>query len=433
MSLDIGARIRAKVVDKNVLAINDQVTLEKIFSEPSHLSIRNNSLFRSLSYGMMRWHHRLNWQVDKLVTKKINPRDKKLKSLLRLGLFQLQFTRIPDHASVSETVNAAEILGIKKTKGLVNAVLRRFLREGKALERPMQENIQAVTSHPRWMINIIKNDWPNHWQQILEANNSLPPMWIRVNKRKVIFDDYLKILDKNNIDYEYTIENDLLKLKNPIPMRSLPKYNEGWVSIQDASSQLSVEYLKIKNGDRILDACAAPGGKSSHILELNQNVDELVSVDINNNRLKVMRENLNRLGHRHAIVAGDSLSPSKWWDGKHFQKILLDAPCSSLGVIRRHPDIKVLRTPKDIENILYIQDKLLHSLWPLLETKGNILYTTCSIIKKENEDMVSNFVKNTPDATFDEELFGGEKFRQILPGENDMDGFFYSSIKKVDL
>ena len=172
MSLDIGARIRAKVVDKNVLAINDQVTLEKIFSEPSHLSIRNNSLFRSLSYGMMRWHHRLNWQVDKLVTKKINPRDKKLKSLLRLGLFQLQFTRIPDHASVSETVNAAEILGIKKTKGLVNAVLRRFLREGKALERPMQENIQAVTSHPRWMINIIKNDWPNHWQQILEANNS---------------------------------------------------------------------------------------------------------------------------------------------------------------------------------------------------------------------------------------------------------------------
>mgnify|MGYP002884355686 CR=1 FL=1 len=428
---DIGSRIRAKVVEKNILVLSNNITLEKVLDEPPVFSPRNNSLFRSLSYGIVRWHYRLEWQVEQLITKNLNPNDKKLKSLLRLGLFQLQFTRIPHHAAVSETVNTAEILGISKTKGLVNAVLRRFLREREKIDTSLCKDPQAFTSHPKWMVDLIKKDWPDSWKAIINENNLQAPMWIRVNERKVKISDYLCLLEKNFLEYEYILENNLLRLKKPIPAKLLPNYEKGWVSIQDGAAQLAFNYLDIKSGDRILDACAAPGGKSAHILEACKDIKELVSVDINNNRLDTMRENLDRLGLKPKIICGDACSPTDWWDGNLFDKIILDAPCSSIGVIRRHPDIKVLRNKKDIENVACLQENLLKSLWPLLKPGGTILYSTCSIIYKENQERVTKFVNEISDAYFNEEIFGGESYRQILPGENNMDGFFYSSIKKV--
>ena len=428
---DIGARIRAKVVEKNVLVLSNNITLEKALDEPLVFSSRNNSLFRSLSYGIFRWHYRLEWQIDQLITKNLKPKDKKLKSLLRLGLFQLQFTRIPHHAAVSETVNAAEVLGISKTKGLVNAVLRRFLREREEIDSYLCNDAQAYTAHPNWMVDLIKKDWPDNWQVIINENNLQAPMWIRVNQRKVKIEDYLNLLEKNSLDYEYILENKLLRLKKPIPAKLLPRYEDGWVSIQDGAAQLAFNYLDIKPGDRVLDACAAPGGKSAHILEACKDIKELVSVDINNIRLDTMRANLDRLGLKSNIICGDSCNPSEWWDGNLFEKIILDAPCSSIGVIRRHPDIKILRNKKDIENITYLQDNLLKSLWPLLKPGGSILYSTCSIMHKENQERITSFVNKVSDAYVNDRIFGGKAYRQILPGENNMDGFFYSSIKKA--
>ena len=351
--------------------------------------------------------------------------------LLRLGLFQLQWLRVPDHAAVSATVDAAEQLGVGRAKGLINAVLRRFLRERNELDQRMLEVPSAVTSHPDWLLAVFKSDWPAQWQSIVDANNELPPMWLRVNGRRIACADYLKLLVAADIA---TAPADpggsAIQLLEPQPASSLPGFEDGLVSVQDAAAQLAAGYLALGPGLRVLDACAAPGGKSAHILEFCPELTEVTVLDRDAERLVTLREAFARLGHDGTIIDGDATLPSVWWDGRPFDRILLDAPCSALGVVRRHPDIKILRRPGDIATICVTQRQLLHSLWPLLAPGGRLLYTVCTVTKQEACGQISGFLDETPDA----ELAGpgAGKGCQILPGEANMDGFYYACIDKKE-
>jgi 16S rRNA (cytosine967-C5)-methyltransferase len=390
---------------------------------------RDAALLRSMSSGVLRWHHRLQWQVSELLDRPLKAKDAELAALIRLGLFQLQWLRVPDHAAVSATVGAAEQLGRARAKGLVNAVLRRFLRERETLEQRMAEVPEALESYPSWMLDSLQADWPGQWRAITAAGNELPPMWLRVNESRISRSDYLGLLNEAEIAVtESEATRSAMLLKEPRPMESLPGYSDGLVAVQDAAAQLAAGYLALAPGQRVLDACAAPGGKSAHILETCPDIAELVTLDRDPGRLAALRESLARLGHEPGIIEGDGSQPSTWWDGQAFDRILLDAPCSALGVIRRHPDIKVRRQQRDVDQATEAQRELLERLWPLLAPGGMMLYAVCTTTHSETDRQIAEFLENTPDAR----LIGpGERQgRQILPGEANMDGFYYACLYK---
>ncbi len=431
MSNDSGAELRALAARINKRVVRDGLSLDRALAESPQPASKDLALLRSLSYGVLRWHHRIEWQIAQLLSRPLKVRDAELAGLLRLGLFQLQWLRVPDHAAVSATVDAAEQLGVGRAKGLINAVLRRFLRERNELDQRMLEVPSAVTSHPDWLLAVFKSDWPAQWQSIVDANNELPPMWLRVNGRRIACADYLKLLVAADIA---TAPADpggsAIQLLEPQPASSLPGFEDGLVSVQDAAAQLAAGYLALGPGLRVLDACAAPGGKSAHILEFCPELTEVTVLDRDAERLVTLREAFARLGHDGTIIDGDATLPSVWWDGRPFDRILLDAPCSALGVVRRHPDIKILRRPGDIATICVTQRQLLHSLWPLLAPGGRLLYTVCTVTKQEACGQISGFLDETPDA----ELAGpgAGKGCQILPGEANMDGFYYACIDKKE-
>lgn len=431
LSAESGAELRALAARINARVIRDGLALENAFAKSPQPAPRDLGLLRSLSYGVLRWHHRVQWQAAELLSRPLKARDAELAALLRLGLFQLQWLRIPAHAVVSATVAAAQLLGAGRAKGLVNAVLRRFLRERGELDRRMADVAGALASHPGWLLDAIKSDWPENWQEIVAANNQTPPMWLRVNRRRIERSEYLKMLAASGIATESASLTDCaILLVEPQAMSTLPGFDDGLVSIQDAAAQLAPGYLQLEPGLRVLDACAAPGGKSAHILESCPEIAELVALDRDAERLATVREAFDRLGHRGTVIQGDAAEPSGWWDGRPFERILLDAPCSALGVIRRHPDIKVLRRPEDVERNSAVQQQLLLALWPLLSPGGKMLYVTCTISARENEGRVSGFVEEISDA---EPAGPGPGLgRQILPGEANMDGFYYACLKKKE-
>ncbi|MCZ6584807.1 MAG: 16S rRNA (cytosine(967)-C(5))-methyltransferase RsmB [Gammaproteobacteria bacterium] len=431
LSADAGAALRALAARINTHVIRDGLTLESALKKSPQPPARDSALLLSLSYGVLRWHHRVQWQVAELLSRPLKTRDAELAALLRLGLFQLQWLRIPAHAAVSATVAAAQHVGAGRAKGLVNAVLRRFIRERSELDRRMADASGALASHPGWLLDAIKSAWPENWQEVVAANNRTPPMWLRVNQRRIARTDYLTMLAASDIATEPACPTDsAIQLTEPQAMSTLPGFDDGLVSIQDAAAQLAPGYLQLEPGLRVLDACAAPGGKSAHILEFCPELAELVVLDRDAERLATVREAFARLNHRGTVVQGDAAEPLAWWDGRSFDRILLDAPCSALGVIRRHPDIKVLRRPEDVERISAVQRRLLLALWPLLAPGGIMLYVTCTIVKQENENQVSGFVNEISDA----ELVGpgAGAGRQILPGEANMDGFYYACLKKKE-
>ncbi len=426
---DTGAALRALAARINTRVIRDGLTLESALQKSPQPAARDVALLRSLSYGVLRWHHRVQWQVAELLSRPLQARDAELAALLRLGLFQLQWLRIPAHAAVSATVAAAQHVGAGRAKGLVNAVLRRFLRDRGELDRRMADASGALASHPGWLLEAIKSDWPENWQEIVAANNQAPPMWLRVNQRRIARTDYLTMLTASGIVTELACPTDCaIQLVVPQAMSTLPGFDDGLVSIQDAAAQFTPGYLQLAPGLRVLDACAAPGGKSAHILESCPELAELVVLDRDAERLATVREAFARLGHHATVIQGDATEPSAWWDGRTFDRILLDAPCSALGVIRRHPDIKVLRRFGDVERVSAVQRRLLLALWPLLAPRGIMLYVTCTIVIQENEGQVSGFLEEIPGA----ELTGPGPGvgRQIFPGEANMDGFYYACLKK---
>ncbi len=394
-------------------------------------NIKDRALIQAICYGTIRYYHCLNFILNRLLRKPL--KDKEIRVLILVGLFQLKYMRIKSHAVVSQTVSAVN----KKTwvKGLVNAVLRNYLRQEQNLKNLVEVNEIAKFSHPKWMIDWLKSDWPEHFEKILTENNRQAPMALRVNQLETTTDQYLKKLQEKDINaFVSSVRKDTIVLNSGVPVEQLPNFKKGYVSVQDTAAQLAAGLLGVQAGHRVLDVCAAPGGKVTHLLEVQPQIEKLVAVDIDENRLSSINENLLRLNVKADCIAGDACRPSQWWDNQLFDRILVDAPCSAMGVIRRHPDIKLLRRQEDIKKLQQLQKKILDAIWPLLKPGGNLLYVTCSVFKMENSTQVSDFLSRTPDAT---EIpihanWGMTQVhgKQILTGENGMDGFYYACLRK---
>lgn len=438
-----GGRIRAeaaRVVDavsKNGRSLDAALDAAAKFPNPS-----DQALLRALSYGTLRHYWRLRAWLDALMDRPLRSRDSVIESLLCVGLFQLSDTRVPDHAAVSMTVEAARILRQPKFSSLVNAVLRNFRRKGVAESEP--PNDEARFSHPDWLISQIRQDWPDHWQDILQANNERAPMWLRVNNRNNTTGDYLRRLESASGEKHTLLPgiDTAIRLATPKPVADLPGFANGDVSVQDAAAQLAAAWISEQAGDgaRILDACAAPGGKTGHLLELAGPRSTLTAVDSDQQRLLRVAENLERLGLNATLVHSDASKPEEWARDSEFDRILLDAPCSASGVIRRHPDIKLLRRKTDIERLALLQGRLLTALWTLLVPGGRLLYVTCSVLARENEAVIEDFLQQTGDAKEDHmlpnnnirDLIHDKRFGyQILPGTEGADGFYFACLEKM--
>ncbi len=388
------------------------------------------SLLQELCYGVLRNYFRLDAIAALRLHRPIKRKDDDVRLLVLVGLYQLEAMRVAAHAAVSLSVAACDELGKSWAKGLVNAILRNHQREAPVL--PDRDELKF--NHPGWLIDRLKSDWPDHWSDILDANNARAPMALRVNHRKVLRADYQRQLEEKHIQsHASAIAGEALVLMSPVDVLQLPAFEQGHVSVQDVGAQLAASVLEAKSGERILDACAAPGGKAAHLLETVSGEIELDALDIDPRRLTRVRDNLERLGLRARCLQGDAGEPPSWWDGVPYDRILLDAPCSASGVIRRHPDIKLLRRAEDIDALAERQSKLLDALWPLLKPGGLLVYATCSVFKRENELPLIDFLEKHDgseqkiDAEWGRACTVG---RQIFPGEDEMDGFYYARIIK---
>jgi 16S rRNA (cytosine967-C5)-methyltransferase len=394
---------------------------------------RDRGLLQELCHGVCRWHPQLQAWLDRLLARPLDPREHVIRALLFIGLYQLQHLRIPEHAAVAETVAAARELRKPWAVGLTNAVLRAALRRRAELVDVLETDPVACTAHPRWLLERLQQDWPDDWPAIVAANNARPPFTLRINQRVLDREEYRQRLATGQIAEPIASVETALVLSEPVDLATLPGFAEGWASVQDAAAQLAAPLLEVQPGLRVLDACAAPGGKTGHLLECAPDVN-LTALDQDAVRLERVRDNLTRLGLKARLVAGDARQPANWWDGVTYDRILLDAPCSATGVIRRHPDIKLLRRESDIAALASQQQILLASLWPLLRPDGRLLYATCSVLRQENERVIAAFLTAQPDAeeqpiiaSWGQPLWHG---RQILPGEAGMDGFYYALLVK---
>ena len=396
----------------------------------------DHSLVQALSYGVIRFYPRLSFIAEQLLNKPLKDKDQDVLLLILSGLYQLSEMRIPDHAAVSETVKVTKALKKPWSKNLVNAVLRNFQRQSDSIKQKVEKNLEARFAHPDWWIQRIKKSWreDDKWQKVLDANNQSPPMTLRLNTNHISRDAYLKLLEENDISASAGKHSPAaIRLEKPVMVTRLPLFAEGKVSVQDEAAQLAALLLNPQKGDRILDACAAPGGKTIHLLEKESDID-LLAIDIEENRLQRVQENLDRTGLKATLLTANAFDPDSWWDGKTFDRILLDAPCSASGVIRRHPDIKLLRQEADIAKLVQDQQQILNALWPLVKSGGMLLYATCSVLPEENTLQIQHFLQQHADAILQPlNVDWGQQQtagRQLLPGDDGMDGFFYALIQK---
>ena len=397
---------------------------------------------QSIAFGAVRWFFELEAILALLLDRPAAQLDREVRALALVGLYQLAHGATPEHAAVSETVEAARSLGHPRAAGFVNALLRRFLREREAITAAAHRTRAARHAHPEWLLDAFARDWPALWESIAAAGNAEPPMWLRVNAARGTRDEYHARLAAAGMESTPSAIAPLaLRLSQPVDVGSLPGFAEGDVSVQDAAAQLAPYFLAAGDSMRVLDACAAPGGKTCHVLELAPGVAELVALDIDPARTGRIAANLARLGLAARIVIGDAGDPASWWDGAAFDRILLDVPCSGTGVIRRHPDIKLLRRPDDIPRFAAQQTALVRSCFPLLAPGGRLVYSSCSVLRAENAAVVAAFLEGEPlaaDVT--------ESARLLLPGalpvQNagpgcalasgaaDADGFYYACLEK---
>ncbi|MCP1641208.1 16S rRNA (cytosine967-C5)-methyltransferase [Pseudomonas citronellolis] len=397
---------------------------------------RDRGLTQELAFGAARWQPRLAALAARLLQKPFKAGDRDVEALLLVGLYQLLYTRIPPHAAIGETVGCADKLKKSWAKGLLNAVLRRAQREGEVPLADVDRDPAARLAHPRWLQKALKQAWPEQFEAVCAANNAHPPMTLRVNRRQGSRDDYLAELQAAGIEATpCAYSRDGIQLAQPCDVRELPGFAEGRVSVQDEAAQLAADLLELAPGQRVLDACCAPGGKTCHLLEAEPGLAGVLGVDLEESRLVRVRENLQRLRLDATLVAADGRDTVAWWDGKPFQRILLDAPCSATGVIRRHPDIKLTRAAEDIPALAQLQGELLDALWPTLEVGGILLYATCSVMPQENRESIAAFLARTPGAR-ELDLAGpwGLKQahgRQLLPQEGGHDGFYYAKLIKI--
>lgn len=389
---------------------------------------------QALCYGTCRWFHRLDRELQARLKKPLRNPDRIVHHLMLVALFQLRFSQQASYAVLNETVEACRDLGKPHLTGLVNGVLRAAEREGE----PEPSDGTTRFSHPQWMVEKLRHNWPDDWQSILEANNTQAPMTLRVNARRFSRNGYLKELANAGIEAALTpFAPHGIQLAKPVPVERLPWFADGAVSVQDEAAQLCTTLLDLRPGQRVLDACAAPGGKTCAILEECAELTEVVAIDESAARLPRIQENLDRLDLQATLKQADAAATEQWWDGQPFDRILLDVPCSASGVIRRHPDIKLLRRESDITPLAAIQMDLLNALWNTLRPGGRLVYATCSVFPQENHRIIQRFLKQQPsamlvrpEATWGRDMDAG---RQLFPVPDSHDGFFYAVIERGDL
>jgi 16S rRNA (cytosine967-C5)-methyltransferase len=397
--------------------------------------VRNRAFARELCYGVARWLPRLQACLDMLVEKPLRGKETVVRAVLLLGIYQLMYTRVAEHAAVSESVSLVRRAGKDWAAGLVNGVLRSFQRRRPQLRVDLDRSEEGRYAHASWLVSATRDAWPHHWQQILDSNNERPPLSLRVNARRCSREEYLAELDSNDIAASPVAHTGHgLRLHEARDVDAIPGFGDGLVSVQDGAAQLAAGLLDVRPGMRVLDACAAPGGKSAHILESQPAVAELVAMDRDSDRLLRVGQTLRRLSLEATVVCADAGNPGDWWNGELFHRILVDAPCSGSGVIRRHPDIKLHRLPEDVEQLTTTQIRLLGALWPLLAPQGLLLYATCSYLPRETDHVLGEFLAKHLDATGDPMPHAWGRAtghgRQVLPGEDAMDGFYYALLGK---
>ncbi len=395
---------------------------------------------RSLSFGAVRGFYRHEAILARVLTQSPKSLDVPVRALLSVALFELEDARTPQYAVVDAAVETTKSGGVARAAGLVNAVLRRYLRERSAVDREIARNPALRHASPQWLAERFRADWPGRWTQLLAAGDTQAPMWLRVNGRRAGAEDYLQTLRTAGIAgrLEPRVPQALV-LETPCDVEDLPGFAQGLVSVQDLGAQCVAFPMCLAPGQRVLDACAAPGGKTALMAEREPGLARLTALDIDSGRLTRLRGNLARGGLEASVLTGDAASPGGWWDGTKFDRILLDAPCSALGVIRRHPDIRLRRSPRDIDKMPPIQGRLLRASWGLLARGGRLVYSTCTVTHSENRELIAAFIQETPDAQVAPAAgwpawpgFGeADEFGvQILPGEAGADGFYYAALTK---
>lgn len=399
------------------------------------IAAADRALLAELCHGTCRWYHRLDALLARLAPKPFKSRDADVRALLLVGLYQLVAMRVAPHAAVTETAEAARALGKPWAVALVNAVLRNFLRDRAAVEAAVADDPVATHAHPAWLIDAVASAWPADWRAILAAANSRPPMTLRVNRQRDTVEAARARLATRRITATTSPHAAAaLVLECPTDVAELPGFAEGLLSVQDAGAQLAAPLLDIRPGQRVLDACAAPGGKTAHLLETCPDA-AVTAIDVDERRLGRVRENLARLGLAARVAVGDAQAPSGAWAEESYARILLDVPCTATGVIRRHPDIKLLRRAEDVAALAARQARILDAVWPLLEPGGILLYVTCSLLPRENHQQIDQFLTRQADArplpidaSWGRPTGAG---RQILSGEDGMDGFFYARLQRT--
>jgi len=437
-----GARLRAAAAEVVDAVVRSGRSLDAALADAAaRVADDDRPLLRLLASGALRHYWSLEARASALLDRPLRRRDSIVQALLLVGLVQLTDTRIPDHAAVSQTVEATRLLRRPQLAPLVNAILRRAIRDRNTAIPPSNE--EAKYDHPAWLLDMLAKDWPDDWQDIVAANNDRAPMWLRVNALHGTAGDYVGELAAAGIEGAATLAAlpQAVRLAEPVDVTALPGFADGRVSVQDAAAQLAAPWLLERVAGPVLDACAAPGGKAGHLLECGAGRIELTAVDSDAARLGRVGNTLDRLGLRATLVAADASNPKGWWDGRPYQAILLDAPCSATGVIRRHPDIRLLRRPSDVARLAAMQRAMLEALWPLLAPGGRLLYVTCSVLAAENEAVIGNFLAAEDAAEREEAVLQDYNIRdlmrpmacgyQVLPGVAGLDGFYYASLVKV--
>jgi len=393
----------------------------------------NRGIITEVTYGVVRWFWLLEYELNQLLARPVRRKDQDVLCLLCVGLYQLKFLRIPQYACVSETVDATADLGKPWARGLVNAVLRKYL-SSKDQFKSNGLTDDCRYSHPQWIVDLIKQEWPEYWEEILHANNCRPKMTLRLNVNKTGVSEYLDLLKENHILASVDQTSPVaLQLEKRVSVENLPGFSNGVVSVQSSASQLAALSMELAPGQRVLDACSAPGGKLVHMLEIEPELGGIVAIDIDQARTAEIVDNLSRVQNDAQVITADAARPDEWWDGKPFDRILVDAPCSALGVVSKHPDIKHHRKPADIDRVVEQQRHLLEGLLPLLNRNGKILYTTCSILARENDGQIEAVLHNHPNISIDQlppSLGHQTRFgRQRLQDNSGGDGFYYARLK----
>ena len=433
--MSTGVAVRVEAVHALARIVFDGVSLraELANSTPKISDPRDRALLSALLFAGTRGWLRFDAALPLLMERPLPQKLRELRTLLVLALVQIAAMEMPEHAVVASAVDAAKALGYVKQSGMVNAVLRRFLRERAQIELQLDRDPVTRFALPRWLIDAIRSDWPDQVNAILAESNVQAPLTLRVNRRVSSADTLRgKFAAAGFVTQTDELLPDALILTDSTDVTRLPGFDEGAFSVQDGSAQRVVELMDLHDGLHVLDACAAPGGKAAHMLERAD--VELLALDRDASRLDSVRTNLSRCGLKASVCVGDATQPETWWDGRPFDRILLDAPCSAFGILRRQPDIRLHRRASDIDNLVATQSQMLAALWPLLAVGGRLVYATCSILRAENENVLARFLGSRDDAQalalspeWGEVAGVG---RQRLPGDRGMDGFYYAVIAK---